>query len=105
MKKQTKRGNISTLDAKRSTFYSADEFPDIGQSRRVLNFPGVNYVDVNHFQDKSAYAPARRLQAGKRRIPMLMWPDTTFSGEPSDDHLIEHLTRRDEALHEKDTPN
>lgn len=97
MKKRTLSNAITAPAVELLTVYGTDWCPDVRQSRKVLDGAGVKYRYINLDADSWSNALVRRLQGGKRRIPMLIWPDTTTLVEPSDSELTEQLAQQDEA--------
>lgn len=53
------------------------------------------YIDLD--QDSSARATIRRLQHGRRRIPMLVFPDGSFLVEPDEEGLRAALSHARDA--------
>jgi glutaredoxin len=72
--------------------YGADWCPDVRRTRAVLDRADASYRYVDIEQDAQALAIVRRLQRGERRIPTLVWGDSSHLVEPSDDELRAQLT-------------
>ena len=74
--------------------YGTGWCPDVRRSRALLDAAGVGhrYVDVE--ADEDAADRVRRLQAGARRVPTLLWPDGEHLVEPGDDELRARLAAR-----------
>ena len=72
--------------------YGADWCPDVRRTRAVLDRADASYRYVDIEQDAQALAAVRRLQRGGRRIPTLVWGDSSYLVEPSDDELRAQLT-------------
>lgn len=97
MKKRAIANATNVPAVEQLSVYGTDWCPDVRQSRKVLDSAGVKYKYINLDLDSWSNALVRRLQMGKRRVPMIIWPDTTTLIEPSDGELTEQLARQDEA--------
>lgn len=82
-------GEVSEL-----TVYGTGWCPDVRRSRALLDRAGVPYRYVDLDEDAFAASLVRALQYGRRRIPMIAWPDGRCLVEPTDEQLAAHLHRQ-----------
>lgn len=75
------------------TVYGTNWCPDVRRSRALLDRAGVPYRYVDLDQDAFAARLVRVLQHGRRRMPMIAWPDGTCLIEPADEQLTAALRR------------
>lgn len=73
------------------TVFGAHWCPDVKRSRALLDRAEIPYRYVDVERDPAGETAVRRLQAGRRRIPTLLWPDGSFMVEPSDEQLAARL--------------
>jgi mycoredoxin len=73
--------------------YGADWCGDCIRAKRVLDRTGTEYEYIDVDQDAEAKEEAIRL-SGRRRIPVIVFPDGDILVEPNDPELVQALLRR-----------
>ena len=73
--------------------YGADWCGDCRRAKRMLDRTGTAYEYIDIEEDAEAKEEAIRL-SGRRRIPVILFPDGDILVEPNDPELEQALLRR-----------
>lgn len=67
---------------KKTIMFGADWCSDCRRAKKVFETLGVDYTYVDLVEDESAIQVAQEI-AGRKNIPVIVYPDQTFQVEPS----------------------
>ncbi len=72
--------------------YGTNWCPDTARSKRCLKRQGKSFDWFDIEQDKEACAFVERVNAGKRSVPTIVFPDGSILVEPTDAELEKKLS-------------
>ena len=72
-------------------FYTTDWCGDCIRSKALLNKLNIQFEEINVDEDKEANEYITNLQNNQRRIPTIVFEDSSFLVEPSDPELHSKL--------------